>query len=434
MSNTMKIFEAIANVSKNSEDLNKLLDLENFEEIYELLKSHGYEGTLDMLKEGVEEFVKDGTSCLNEAELASVSGGGVKENLTKATSLGMASLLVLGASPTGSKASAYTPENGGFNVSVKTTGPVNLNNQQGPKKIPFVPLVKGHNFVKAAGIVAAVMGAGALGAVTGYEVRDKFSKPEEEPKEEKQVQTDEEFIKMHLGVERFDSNAKSKEAKIANCIKNISRILDNKLLSDCVYPGYKLSVSVRDRGIFDYLYQVVLGYVCGNSTEYRFVEYRPGQSLANLITDLNFSSEFKANPKKAQKARECIGHLINYAETVLNVDARTISTLKEAMDTLPKFVSNNTLYSCNELFSFNSVERLEVASKLYAELKNKGVSAGAMKNLKFKFYGYEDEYTLEDFFIQDKMSNDRKITVIYNGSNYDFNIKWQNDVCVVTER
>ena len=434
MSNITEIVEIIMGIGKDSKELDKLLKLKNFEEIYGLFKSRGYAGNLDMLKEGVEELVQEGVACLKETELTGVAGGNLKENLTKTTSLGMASLLMLGASPISSKASAQTPENGRVNVLIKTGGPIGLKNLPGSGKLPFIPLVKGDNFVKAAGIIAAVLGAGVLG-YGAHELQDRISKPKGEPKgEEKQVQTDEEFIKMHLGVESLNYGVESKKEKIANCIKNISEILGNKPLNKYVYSGYKIEGAASVNEVFRYLCQVVVAYVCGNSKEYK-VKYTDDRILGALIIASYFSSEFKECPEKAKKARQCIGHIIDYAKTVLNVDAQTISTIREAVIALPKFASHNVSCDCEEFLRNNlyAIENLSVVSELYKKLREK-VSVDAMRGLKIKIDKDDKEYTLEECIMQNKLhSHSFNITVGYGGESYKFRAEEQlNNLYVVT--
>ncbi len=458
----MEFIEIMEKIGKNPEQLEKLLELKKFDEVYQLLKKNGYKKSPEMLRKDVEELITKGLMRLENAELSKVSGGGLKENITRATSLGMASLLMLGASPMSSQASAHGGFQGG-GASVGAKVPTNFNKsantKQGSSKLPFTSSVKKSNVAKIIGAVAALGVVGGLG-YGGRVVQDKLSKPKQEPKiesegepnpnqnstqepkveiSEKKVFIDsEDFIEEHVAECTIFNRAKRKAC--FECIKNISEALGitgSKHLKDLTYGGYKVTdgkgLSSNEIGCF--LCHVVTGYACGESVKSmtKFQECVFLSCLQSLTLFEAFAREFQ-DPQKHEKIKQCIGYLIDFYEksnkeydTSSNQNA--IGYLKDALDFLPKFVVNNTFYNSAKLHEkFNEGEGACVlAAKLHQALEENKIDEDRIKSIKVLNNFDEQEYALGDIILDDLdvfvVHRIRKVIVeCTEGKRYTF--KW----------
>lgn len=99
-----KIIEISKEIEKNSKKSKKLIETEE-EKLYEIFKENGYKQSFE--KEIVNLLEKSELTLKDDSTLGNVSGGNnAKNNLAKATSVGLASLLVLGSSPMSSVSAA----------------------------------------------------------------------------------------------------------------------------------------------------------------------------------------------------------------------------------------------------------------------------------------------------------------------------------------
>ena len=108
-----QIIMTVKSMENDNKKLEKLSNLKEFEEFYLFLRENGYEGTK-------EQFTKELVEILNEnrlvptedSELDCVAGGGnFKSNISKALSVGMASLLAISSSPLQPQAHASSLNN-----------------------------------------------------------------------------------------------------------------------------------------------------------------------------------------------------------------------------------------------------------------------------------------------------------------------------------
>ena len=97
-------FDEVIKKIKKENKLKKLLDIASTKELYAFFQQNGYSKSKNEFEVELENRLKEVAVSLKDSELSKVVGG--KKNLTKLTSAGIASLLVLGASPICSKASA----------------------------------------------------------------------------------------------------------------------------------------------------------------------------------------------------------------------------------------------------------------------------------------------------------------------------------------
>ncbi len=102
-------FDEVMEKIEKENKLEKLLKMESTKEVYDFLRENGYSKSEGEFKIEMEKLLKDESVNLEDAELDQVAGGTSKNSLRKLTSAGMASLLVLGASPISSRAHASTP-------------------------------------------------------------------------------------------------------------------------------------------------------------------------------------------------------------------------------------------------------------------------------------------------------------------------------------
>ncbi len=86
--------------------LEKLLEIEDIKELYAFLQKNGYSKSESEFRAEIETFMKENSVNLESSELDLVAGGTNKNSLTKITSAGMASLIMLGTSPLSSQVHA----------------------------------------------------------------------------------------------------------------------------------------------------------------------------------------------------------------------------------------------------------------------------------------------------------------------------------------
>ncbi len=431
----MEFIEVIEKIGNNSEELEKLLKLKKFDEVYQLLKKNGYEKGPEMLRKDVEELTKEGLMNLENVELSRISGGRLKENINRATSLGMASLLMLGAGPMSLKANATGFRSSGVKAPVSTSVPVNSNKKQGsPKKLPFIPLIQGDNVVKAIGAVAAVAGIGALGGYGARTLQDKIFKPEQKPNPEPQVKTVEkivkrtvtntqtitireeklidygEFIEKHVG--KCDEHDTTKRKACAECIQRINNILgftDTSSLRDLTYGGFGIEQTfMNSEYIGHFLCHAVTGYACGepagSMSEFRNSTFL--SCLRNLVVFEAFAEEFQ-DSKKHEKIERCIGCLMDLYEKIENTSEnnKEFEELRNILEFLPKFAKNEKLHGCVELYkNFNSMRDIcDFVANLHSALKEKGINDDNIESIRIVYKN--EECTLDDVIAEEVFWN-----------------------------
>ena len=382
----MEFIEIMEKIGKNPEQLEKLLELKKFDEVYQLLKKNGYKKSPEMLREDVEELITKGLMRLENAELSKVSGGGLKENITRATSLGMASLLMLGASPMSSQASAHGGfQSGGASVGAKVPTNFNKPTNFNPIVLQQKPLVRGNNIVKIIGAVAALGVVGGLG-YGGRVVQDKLSKPKQEPKigsegepnpnqnstQEPKVEIIEKEVirKEEVIVEKFEDAGKFIEEHfgrccighwddrkaVAECIKKIDKILnapDSNYLQRLTHGGYKVSRFANFGDFINLLYYAIVGYACGDSVK-RVDQLHMGDleiCIKNLVMFETFAEEFQ-NSEKHEKIKQCIECLIELLSSKVGTSEEGEYRVMQLRDTLnfwPKLVGESDFCPCAEV-------------------------------------------------------------------------------------
>ncbi len=440
----MEFIEVIEKIGNNSEELEKLLKLKKFDEVYQLLKKNGYAKSSEVLREEVKEFMKKGLVDMENAELSRVSGGRLKENINKATSLGMASLLILGASPMGSKANATGFRSNGVKAPVSTSIPVNSNREQrSPAKSPRIPLIQGDNVVKAIGAVAALVGVGVLG-YGARELQDKIFKPEQKPNPEPKVETVivekeklidyEEFIEKHVG--KCNESDRVKRKACAECIQEINNILDitgEKRLSDLTYGGFNVDqTTMNAEEIGHFLCHAITGYACGESAGKmnNFQNSHFLVCLRGLIVFEAFAKEFQ-DSEKHDKIKRCIEILMDWYKELEEYECDTeYEELKYVLELLLKFDKNENPHGCGEFYEkFNRMREVcDIAEKLHDALKRDGTFDSAVKSVKIVYNG--GECTLDDAIVKnenfDKCNIKRVIVKLILGDPYDLDLNLAN--------
>ena len=139
--------------------LQNLLEIEDIKELYDFLQKNGYSKSESEFKAEIEALIEENPINLEDSELDSVAGGRLKDSITKIASSGMASLMMLGASPLSSQVHA-----GSF-VSTQTKQAQNPSVPQTPA--PNSPSLKKNN-PNAKKIILAALGVGGAGtAIVG---------------------------------------------------------------------------------------------------------------------------------------------------------------------------------------------------------------------------------------------------------------------------
>ena len=431
----MELIEVIENIVENSDELEKLLELKKFDEMYQLLKENGYEKGPEILKKDVEELTKEGLMNLENIKLSKVSGGRLKENINKATSLGMASLLMLGASPMGPKANATGFRSNGVKAPVSASTPVNSNKEQGsPKKSLVIPSRKGNNIIKAIGAVAAVAGVGALG-YGARELQDKIFKPEQKPDPEPKVETVreivtntrtitikeekfidyEEFIEKHVG--KCNVYGRAEKKACFECIQKINNILGvtgPMCLSNYTHKGFDVNRDSMDmEKIGRFLCHAVTGYACGEPAKEmkNFENESFSTCLKQLVVFEAFAEEFQ-DQQKHEKIKQCIECLIDLYEKIDNCNIlrnigrsrfETAERLRYSLNILPKFAKKENFHKCVKLCKvFSSI--YDFALDLYERAVVGGKTDNSIKNIKiimrFDDSDVDEEYMLDDFIVK----------------------------------
>ena len=146
--------------------LEKLLKIEDAKELYAFLQKNGYTKSESEFKTEIEALIEENPINLEDSELDSVAGGSLKDNMTKIASAGMASLMMLGASPLSSQVHA-----GNF-VSTPTKQLKNFSTIQASLKKKFLSLKNNPNAKKiilaSLGIGGAGTAAVGIGGLTAY--------------------------------------------------------------------------------------------------------------------------------------------------------------------------------------------------------------------------------------------------------------------------
>ena len=106
MKNTENTFDEVIEKIEEENKLEKLLEIKNEKELYDFFKENGYSKSEGEFKADIEKLVEENSINLEDSELNEIAGGAIKKNLTKLTSAGMASMLVLGGSSISPKAHA----------------------------------------------------------------------------------------------------------------------------------------------------------------------------------------------------------------------------------------------------------------------------------------------------------------------------------------
>ena len=120
-----KIISTMEEIEKDSKKLEQMRKINEIDELYQFFAENGYSQSLGEFKEELINFIESAKVELEgDSYLENVSGGsGIKDRLTKATSLGLASLLALGspvsyASTSGTPGKSATTSNGWLNSSL----------------------------------------------------------------------------------------------------------------------------------------------------------------------------------------------------------------------------------------------------------------------------------------------------------------------------
>ena len=120
-----KIISTMEEIEKDSKKLEQMRKINEIDELYQFFAENGYSQSLEKFKEELTSFIESAKVELEgDSYLENVSGGsGIKDRLTKATSLGLASLLALGspvsyASTSGTPGKSATTSNGWLNSSL----------------------------------------------------------------------------------------------------------------------------------------------------------------------------------------------------------------------------------------------------------------------------------------------------------------------------
>ncbi len=99
-------FDEVAEKIEEENKLEKLLEIKSEKELYDFFKDNGYSKSEGEFKADIEKLIAESSIDLKNSDLNKVAGGAMKKNLTKLTSAGMASMLVLGGSSMSPKAHA----------------------------------------------------------------------------------------------------------------------------------------------------------------------------------------------------------------------------------------------------------------------------------------------------------------------------------------
>lgn len=97
-------------IEKEPEKLKQMLRIKEMDELYQFFTENGYKQSFERFKEEVNSLRESLKSKFQEdSDLENVAGGiNIKNKLTKTTSIGLASLLVLGA-PVGYASNTKVP-------------------------------------------------------------------------------------------------------------------------------------------------------------------------------------------------------------------------------------------------------------------------------------------------------------------------------------
>ena len=148
-------YDTIEKIEKENR-LEELFKIENTKELYAFLHENGYYKSEKEFKAEIEKLVEETAIDLENSELSKVAGGRLKNSLTKLTSTGIASLMMLGASPTGSQVDA-----GSFtNTPVKNQTQDSLATLASNKNS-----VSAKNSTKTKKIFLATLGVGGVGTI-----------------------------------------------------------------------------------------------------------------------------------------------------------------------------------------------------------------------------------------------------------------------------
>ena len=94
-----KIISTMEEIEKDPKKLEQMREINEIDKLYQFFAENGYSQSLEEFKEELINFIESAKVELEgDSYLENVSGGsGTKDRLTKATSVGLASLLALGS-------------------------------------------------------------------------------------------------------------------------------------------------------------------------------------------------------------------------------------------------------------------------------------------------------------------------------------------------
>ena len=299
-------------IEKEPEKLKQMLRIKEMDELYQFFTENGYKQSFERFKEEVNSLRESLKSKFQEdSDLENVAGGiNIKNKLTKTTSIGLASLLVLGA-PVGYASNTKVPS--------KSTAQNTLTKK----------LLK---YITVGGI-----GATAFATAWGY---NKYFGSGNKPKQTRvnddepatevvselkdKIDVDEQLIKQVLGedmVEPFRMLCDEEKRTVIELVTNIQKLLGeqkaknlwqwahDRARSDCIDRRNVLSW-------FEYICNVLEGYLYGQKQNGLLAGGTIGvlvSSLHSLILSF-LLCENKIDSEKINKVGQCIQYLYDNFE------------------------------------------------------------------------------------------------------------------------
>ncbi len=312
-------FEKVMEKIEKEDKLPELLKIKNIKELWNFLKENGYSKSESELKKEIEMLLEEISTNLEDSELSQVAGGTLKDSITKLTSAGMASLLMLGASPVHSQAHEVGNPNYFTNIAHEPASKTSKTSKLDTKK--FILATLG---ISALGAAAEIGGLGVY-SLYKYKQKDKLKNQIDKNNETpKKTLSKEEFIQKHFCNSSF-SNPECKEILycLTKKIINTLGLTDEKRISD-YYPTHEINRIPRDDEredlyrYFDYLCHVVNSYLWGDSSHhlstygfeistYAVLFSPPKTTLNHLI--LSCALAKGCDNVKFNKVRKCIDYL-----------------------------------------------------------------------------------------------------------------------------
>ena len=204
-------FDEVAEKIEEENKLEKLLEIKSEKELYDFFKENGYSKSEGEFKADIEKLIAENSISLEGSELDEIAGGTFKDNLTKLTSAGVASLLALGASSISSKAHASDV----YHFTEFQPTSIQKSSQKGGSKAKKIIL----------GTIAGIAGldAVAIGVMGCVGYREGIANMANKIKMLK-----EELNEMSETAESYGTDLSS---KVEKCIDNLKDIEDTCLLS-----------------------------------------------------------------------------------------------------------------------------------------------------------------------------------------------------------